>query len=195
MILIRHGRTAWNAQKRYMGSTDIALDDEGLRQARALKARMRSERVDSVYSSDSKRAYDFASIVFEAHGIEKMAGLREMNFGIIEGMTYEEISRKHPDAYSEWMRDIHSAAIPDGESLEELKRRVLDAFGLIVRRSRDATVAIVTHAGPIRIIINELTGSHDFWQVMPDSGSVTIVEMSQATARVIILNDTSHLEA
>ncbi|MCX5678281.1 MAG: histidine phosphatase family protein [Candidatus Omnitrophica bacterium] len=193
VILVRHGRTRWNAERRYMGVTDIDLDDTGLAQAEKLKKRLSLEEIDKVYASDSCRALNFASIIFDRKPIVKMRELREMNFGVLEGMTYEEILRKYPKVYDEWLSDIHSANIPEGESMQSMKERVLGAFNKITSANRGKILAIVTHAGPIRVIVNDITRSVNFWDVMPDSASVSVIEFADKMPKVVLINDTSHL--
>lgn len=193
VILIRHGRTSWNAERRYMGSTDIGLDAEGLSQARKLAGRMGLVKVDRVYSSDSSRASEFARIVFGGMRVETTPKLREMDFGIIEGMRYEEIMVKFPDVYTRWLADIHESAIPEGESIEELGSRVMDAYASIVAECKGRVAAIVTHAGPIRVIVRSVTKSGRFWDAMPDSAGLSVVEHDAGRSKVVVYNDTSHL--
>jgi broad specificity phosphatase PhoE len=176
-----------------MGSTDIDLDDIGLAQAEKLKRRLSLEEIDKIYASDSCRAFNFASIIFDRKPIIKIRELREMDFGILEGMTYEEILKKYPRAYDEWLTDIHSADIPEGESMESMKKRVLDAFNRITSANKGKILAMVTHAGPIRVIMNEITRSVNFWDVMPDSASVSVIEFTDRAPKVVLVNDTSHL--
>jgi broad specificity phosphatase PhoE len=193
VILIRHGRTGWNAEKRYMGSTDIDLDDVGILQAGKTGKRLAAENIDSIYASDSRRAFNFAAIVFQRRPAIKMSALREMDFGVIEGMTHEEIMERYPRAYEEWLKDIHSAVIPEGESMRSFKIRVMEAFGKIVSSNRGRSLAIVTHAGPIRVIMNDITRSANFWDVMPDPASVSVIEFVDNVPRVVSINDTAHL--
>lgn len=193
LILIRHGQTQWNLEKRYMGSTDIGLNCEGLAQADKLRARLKTTKVDRVYSSDSARAFDFAKIIFPRMAVEAMPELQEMDFGLIEGMTHDEIMKKYPSEYDRWLKDIHAANMPEGESMQIFRVRVLKAFNRIISHNHEKIIAIVTHAGPIRIIINEIVSSGDFWSTMPDSASVNIIELTGGEAKVLLLNDTSHL--
>lgn len=194
LIIIRHGRTGWNAQRRYMGSTDIDLDDVGRAQAERLKGRLESSRVDRIYSSDSMRASNFAAIVFGRRDIEKMRELREMDFGIIEGMTHEEILKKHPLEYDRWLKDVHRAKMPGAESMDGLRFRVLGAYRRIVSDNIGRTVGIVTHAGPIRVILDGLAPSGDMWRIMPEHASLNIIDIDERGANISTLNDTSHLK-
>jgi len=99
LICVRHGRTAWNADKRFQGHTDIPLDDEGRAQATALGALLRDERIDVAVSSDLLRAAETARIVLGARDLSLRldADWREMRFGDWEGLTWEEIVLGNPE--------------------------------------------------------------------------------------------------
>ena len=176
LILIRHGQTDWNLERRYQGITDTGLNDEGIREAQKVKEALSSERVDKVYSSDRKRALDFANLVFGGMAVEAMAAFREIGFGAFEGLTYEEIMKRYPDAYVAWIKDPLKVLIPQGESVGSVKDRVFNAIHKIVNENKGKTLAIVTHAGPIAVIMHKLSGAKDFWEAWPEPGCVRIVE-------------------
>jgi phosphoserine phosphatase len=176
VILIRHGETVWNLERRYLGITDIGLNDTGVKQAQKVKDAVVLERVDKVYSSDRKRARDFAALVFGDIDVEALPALREIEFGAFEGLTYEEIMKYYPNVYTAWIKDPLSASIPCGESVRDVRHRVMNAIDRIVGQNAGKTVAIVTHAGPIAIVTQELSGAKDFWEAWPEPGCVRIVE-------------------
>jgi broad specificity phosphatase PhoE len=194
-VLIRHGETDWNLEGRYQGSMDIPLNPKGVRQAELLNKRMSKEKFDRIYSSDRIRAKDFASIIFKGKDISAVPGLREISFGVFEGMMYEEILREHKDVYSEWMKDPLNTAPPSGEDPGDFKKRVIAAFDHIASQSRgQESVAIVTHGGPISIIINSVSGRGEFWDNIPGNGSISIIEIKGGERRVVIFNDISHFD-
>ena len=176
LILIRHGETDWNAQKRYMGSTDIELNERGMAQARALKLKLRGQAVSAVYSSSARRAMRFAECVFEGRAIETMPDLREMGFGIFEGMRYDEITERYPELYRAWVDDPFAIDIPDGESAGRFHQRILEAFRSIETRCEGRVSAVVTHGGPIGIFLSNVLGLKDIWAAMPETDDVRIVE-------------------
>jgi len=94
LILIRHGMTDWNKEKKYCGRRDIPLSDEGKNQALKLSRKLKSVNFDGVYSSDKKRAIQTARIIFKGLRITKIKGLKELDFGVFEGLTHEEIMKK-----------------------------------------------------------------------------------------------------
>lgn len=189
LILIRHGQTAWSVKKKYCGHSDVELDETGIRQAERLREKLRSfhsEKVVQVYSSDSKRAKNFAEIVFRGMSVRTLSALREMNFGIFEGLTYREIMRKYPGIYSRWLSNL--SGIPGGEGLNEFQKRVKNAIARIISLNQNKTVALVTHSGPIRVIIKDVLNLKDIWGIKTDLACVYIIEFGKKKAIVKLLN-------
>jgi len=130
VILIRHGETDWSYQKRYCGFTDIDLNEKGRQQARRLLKRLSKEKIHKVYSSDMKRTLQFAKTVFKDLPVEELLDLREMNFGIFEGLTYKDIMEKYPKVYREWLGNPLDIIVPRGESLKTLLRQSIKVKNL-----------------------------------------------------------------
>jgi broad specificity phosphatase PhoE len=193
LILIRHGATQWNLKKRYSGFRDICLSSQGRLQAEKLQKRFKKELIDKIYSSDRKRAIETARIVFGRREIERVSGLREIHFGIFEGLTYRQIIQRHPVIYRSWLNDPFSVTIPRGENLFAFKRRVVRSIKKIAALNRGKTIAIVTHGGSISILINNILKSKNFWKHIPKSASLSIVEYSAGKAKIKLFNDTRHL--
>ena len=195
VILIRHGQTNWNLEGRYQGAADTCLNTTGHAQASKLARRFRKEKVDRVYSSDRRRAREFASMIFTSFAIELVPDMREMSFGIFEGLTYKEINQKHPDLYKKWLKDPFGVTIPGGESPDKFVSRVMASFNKIVSSCDEKErLAIVTHGGPISVIANSISGSKSFWDKIPDTASVSIVEIKKGQRRMSSFNDTSCLK-
>ncbi len=171
LILIRHGETDYSLEKRYCGLTDAPLNKKGMEQAGELCLTLQGEDVDRIYSSDLKRALEFARIVFRSKEIEVIPEFREMNFGVFEGLTHEGIMERHAEIYKKWLRDPLEIAIPEGDSLVGFKERIEKALKKIVRGNRNKTLAIVTHAGPIKIIMGNIMKSKNIWDINPELGS------------------------
>lgn len=189
LILIRHGQTDWNLEKRYCGFTDIGLNEKGKAQARKLIKRLTTGKVHKVYSSDMKRALEFGRIVFKDMPIEEISGLREMNFGIFEGLTYREIMDRHSKIYQKWIDDPLSTVIPDAESLDGLASRVRKAVAKILSCNKNKTVALFTHAGPIRVILCEILklGLRDIWRIEPGSASISLIDFVKGKGSIQLL--------
>ncbi len=193
LILIRHGSTEWNVKQIYCGFVDLALNNKGKLQAKRLYRRLKNETVHKVYSSDRKRALETAGITFKGLAIEAVPDLREMHFGIFEGLTYKQIMQKFPLIYNRWINDPFKTAIPSGESLAILEKRVVKALKAIILRHPDQTVAVVCHGGTISAFINHILKLKDFWKHIPQSASVTVVEFKNRKFKIILSSDVSHL--
>lgn len=177
-LLIRHGETDWNIQKRYLGSTDVPLNAAGITQARALCARLDTAGITAVYASDLDRAMTFARIVFPTATVIPHTAFREMDFGVFEGLTHDEILAQHDSIYRRWLADPLATPVPGGESFAALSRRVREAVTTIAEKYRGATIAIVTHSGPIRVLLHDNPRTEDFWGIRPDNASVHTIEVA-----------------
>ena len=118
IIFVRHGQTEWNVLGRYQGQTDVALSPLGIEQAEKLAAHFPVDKIEAVYSSDLARAMKTASCVADRFGltVEPRPELRELNFGDWEGLTYDEIVAKWPDALQNFFQHPDVLEIPHGES-------------------------------------------------------------------------------
>ncbi|MES2299719.1 MAG: histidine phosphatase family protein [Pseudomonadota bacterium] len=153
ILLIRHGETAWNAERRLQGHIDIALNREGERQAQALAGALAQERIDLVVSSDLQRAHQTAQALALRHQlpVQVDAGLRERCYGAFEGLLYAEIERRFPLDYAAWQaRDI-DAVMPSGthqaESFRQFYARSLAAILAWAATHPGKTLALVAHGG------------------------------------------------
>jgi probable phosphoglycerate mutase len=153
IVLIRHGETAWNAERRLQGHLDIALNAEGQRQAEALADALAGERFDLVVSSDLQRARQTAQAVAARHGLEVQEDpdLRERCYGVFEGLLYSEIEQKFPVQFAAWQaRDI-DAVMPDGthaaESFRDFYGRTVAAIVAWAYAHPKQRLAIVCHGG------------------------------------------------
>lgn len=175
LILIRHGSTDWNLERRYCSFSDIDINDKGKKQAQQLYRRLKKEKISKVYSSDRKRALQTARIIFKHKKIIKIPDLREMHFGIFEGLTYCQIMKSHSRIYKRWLKDPFCVIIPKGENLHCFKKRVINAFKKIVSLNHNKAVAIVCHAGVIGIFLTHILRTKDFWRKIPKPASITIM--------------------
>jgi probable phosphoglycerate mutase len=153
LILIRHGETAWNAERRLQGHLDIALNLEGERQAAALAGALRHEKFDLIVSSDLQRARQTADAVAARHDlpVQLDPALRERCYGGFEGLLYADIEQRFPVEFAAWQgRDIDSALPPGvnrGESFREFNERVTTAIHRWAAAHPGKTLALVAHGG------------------------------------------------
>ncbi|MFA6079813.1 MAG: histidine phosphatase family protein [Candidatus Omnitrophota bacterium] len=193
LVFIRHGITVWNAQRRYCGHKDVALSREGARQAAKLAGSLKTAEFDKIYCSDRKRAVQTCRIIFEQAKFIKVKGLKEINFGVLEGMKHKDIMLKYPDVYERWLEDPYKNHIPKAEKMKVFKKRVEGAVKRIIRSNRGKTVAIVCHGGVIGVFVCGILKSGNFWGRIPSAASVTVVEYKKGKARIKKFNDTAHL--
>lgn len=195
LILIRHGETEWNAQRRYCGCRDIGLNARGKKQAVKLRQRIRKEEIHKIYSSDRKRAIETARIVFNHTAkIEKIADLKEIHFGCFEGLTCSEIMKKYKAIYQQWMKDPFKTIIPGSQPLGDFRKRVVSAFKKIIALNPNRAVAAVCHGGSISAFITYILKTNAFWKHIPHSASISIVEYKNGRPEIQLLNDTKHLD-
>ncbi len=153
IILIRHGETAWNAERRLQGHIDIALNDAGLRQARALGAALAGEQIDVVVASDLQRAQQTALAVAGTRtvAVQSDVQLRERCYGAFEGLLYAEIEQRFPEQFVAWQARDVDAVMPPGarvaESFRQFYQRSLNAILDWAARHPGQTLALVAHGG------------------------------------------------
>ena len=158
-FLVRHGETSWNREGRIQGTRDSPLTERGVAQARAVAARLARERFEAIHSSDLGRARETARHVAAAVELEVSvhAGLRGRSYGILEGKTWDEIGRDHPEAARRLSRDPEYV-IPGGESLVQFRDRVTETLGRIVAEAQGRAFAVVTHGGVLGIMYRVAIG-------------------------------------
>ncbi|HEY2372965.1 MAG TPA: histidine phosphatase family protein [Gaiellaceae bacterium] len=182
LILVRHAEPVDDMRGRCYGSLDVGLSPEGMRTAK----RLTTLESDVVYSSPRIRALDTARAIADDVRIDD--DLRELDFGELEGRTYDEIAANEPELYRAWMERPTTVTFPGGESFALLKERALAALERI-RSAHDCAV-VVTHGGIIRAALAE-------WLSMPDKAifrldqshcGITIVDFLDGVPVVRLVN-------
>ena len=163
VVLIRHGETEWNRQRRVQGWAPVPLTERGVVQARAVgDALNRRYEIDRVVASDLRRTVETvrhaASLASPDVTVRYDRGWRERNLGVLQGFGYDELDRKFPQ-YS--LASVGAAAVEErpegGESLLDVRDRVLEAWDRTVAgTSDDQTTLVVTHGGPLRLLFGAL---------------------------------------
>lgn len=158
LIVLRHGRTDWNASRRIQGQLDSQLDEIGHAQARAVAQVIAEFKPDLIWASDSDRASTTASYVAAACGLELVrdARLREFHLGHIQGMYHHELASQAPDAYAEFFASNWDAV--DGvEKQAEVAARTSAAIAdVIASTPEDGLAVVVSHGAAIRTAIAAL---------------------------------------
>ena len=164
VLLLRHGETQGNLERRYIGSTDQPLCNRG----RAALFQKKLPTVDKVYVSPLLRCGETAAILFPGQPAEPVYDLRECDFGAFENHTYEEL-RDNSD-YQTWLETGGETPPPGGESKAAQKSRTLRAFQSILSRHSGGTIALVVHGGTIMTILESLEPSHEFYRWQARNG-------------------------
>ncbi|HEY9328072.1 MAG TPA: histidine phosphatase family protein [Streptomyces sp.] len=160
IVLWRHGQTAWNLERRFQGTTDIDLTDEGVGQARRAARLLASLKPDAIVASDLRRAAATAAelAAITGHAIAHDPGLRETYAGAWQGLTHEEIVGLYGEQYAAWKRGE-----PVRRGGGELETEVADRAAPVVLAHADklpdgGTLVVVSHGGTIRTTIGRLLG-------------------------------------
>jgi probable phosphoglycerate mutase len=164
IILIRHGETDWNAEKRLQGHLDTPLNAEGQRQAAALGHVLRDEAIDAIFASDLQRAIKTAEAIAEPHRMQVTidAGLRERGFGAFEGLLRTEMAVAYPEAFAALQaRDI-DACYPAGknvaETLRDFSTRVMQTMTRLATTGQHKKIVMVTHGGVLDCVYRASKG-------------------------------------
>jgi ribonuclease H / adenosylcobalamin/alpha-ribazole phosphatase len=198
LLLLRHGQTELSAQRRYSGRGNPALTDVGRQQAGAA-ARYVAERggIAAVFSSPLQRAYDTAAAAAKALGLDVTVDddLIETDFGAWEGLTFAEAAERDPELHRRWLRDT-STTPPGGESFDAVLDRVLGVRERIVAGHQGATVLVVSHVTPIKMLLRLAldAGPGILYRLHLDLASLSIAEFySDGASSVRLVNQTGYL--
>ena len=149
LLAIRHGETVWNAEQRFQGHGDSPLTELGRNQARALGQRLKKIDFDMLISSDLGRAQETASIIsqFTGHSITIDSRLRERNYGVLEGLTFNKIKAKYSDVFDLLISGDPKYKIPEGESHQQQYERNVEFLEESLKKRTGKKIAIVIHGG------------------------------------------------
>jgi probable phosphoglycerate mutase len=154
LLVVRHGQTDFNAQRRYQGATDVALNAAGVRQAEALAQRLRADAIDAIVSSPLQRALQTARIIAQAvsRDVQVIEHFRERSVGVYEGLTSEEVHARYPDLWGQHVTRQMNQTPPGGETILEVGCRVLKGLDILKQGHSNETVLLVAHAFVARVI-------------------------------------------
>jgi alpha-ribazole phosphatase len=190
LLLIRHAEPDESMRGRSYGRLDVPLSAVGRAQAAAIAETLREARLDAIFASPLRRAIDTAAPLAEARGLEVLThdGLRELDFGALEGLTFEDIARERPELYERWMIDPTETQFPDGESFADLRERALAAADEI--RAQHEQAAIVAHGGITRAILADALGmpAHAIFRLDQPYAAISVVDWVDGTSVVRAVN-------
>ena len=204
LYLIRHGETEGGEVRRYKGTIDVPLSEIGVRQMEQVSKYIvekggKGGLMSAVYCSDLTRAIRSAEIVAEPYSLKPIivSSLRERNFGLWEGMSFDEIMEKYPLEFDAWAGNPLKFSPMEGESTLAMRDRVIQAMSEIMENHNKENIAIVAHGGVNRIILCHILGIplENIFRIEQDYGAVNIIEFWDKYPVVKLLNGSSNVES
>ncbi|MFK4785702.1 histidine phosphatase family protein [Fusobacterium sp. MFO224] len=176
IILVRHGETNMNRDNLYHGILDPKLNDTGINQAKKAYNLVKNLDYDKIFSSNLKRAYETAEILnYKNLNIEISDKIRELNFGIFEGLSYDEIFKKYPEELKIATKNWRTYNFETGESPFDLQKR---AVNFINSLDKNLDYLIVTHWGIICTVLSYYFSSDldAYWKFKINNCGIVIIE-------------------
>jgi len=191
LVIVRHGATAWNESRLFLGRRDVPLSEGGRRQAVALSEALRGQDFDRVYASPLARTVETARLL--GHEPVLLPDLVEIDRGAWEGLTVEEIRRRYADLHDRWYDDPTGLAMPDGEAFDALWERARRAPDVLA--GAGGTVLAVGHKAINRVLIAHALGrgAKGVWAIPQPQACRSILHAADGGFRARLLGDVGHL--
>ena len=201
VLLIRHGQSEGNAERRFGGHTATPLSPRGRKQAQATAQALKDDSLTAIYSSDLARAVETARPLATLIGlpINTTEAFRERSVGVMEGLTFEDAAQRHPDEYAALLRRDFEHVLSGGESYRQLLDRARNKLDEVIERHKGGRIAVFSHTGTICIMALHLMGALDAPELKPvwissaNCGITRFELRSDGFVRVLAVNDTRHL--
>lgn len=195
VLLIRHGETDFNSEGRLQGNMPVPLNDLGRRQAHALGRFLKGCRIDALLTSPIKRSLETASIInsYLKLPLEEDLRLREIEFGIFEGLTFEEAKLRYPDAVADWDTGYLAYKVPEGESRLDVQMRMREVWEEITACGAHSAVALVTHGSAIALFLRHMFAHPPDGPIA--NASITSIERRDSIWAITGYAQTPHLES
>jgi len=198
LMLVRHGETEWNVQRRYQGQSDVPLSELGRRQAKRIAERLAGQKIDAIYSSDLELARETARVIAEEHGLDIIPEprLRELKFGILEGLTFDEAQERFPEMINAWLEDFTNTP-KDGEAIDLFNARIIALLDDLKKVHDEQTLLLVGHGGSLSEILRVVLGlsREKRWYLEMQNASLSEVSIAEDYVSLTRMNDTCHLAA
>ena len=201
VLLIRHGQSRGNAERRFGGHTATPLSARGRNQALVTARTLKSESITAIYSSDLARAMETAEPLANLTGlpVNGTSAFRERSVGVMEGLTFEDAAQQHPEQYAALLRRDFEYVLSGGESYRQLLDRAREKLDEIIEENRGGRIAVFSHTGTICILVLHLIGALDAPELKPvwissaNCGIARFELRNDGFVRVLAINDTNHL--
>lgn len=199
IFLVRHGETNWNKEQRMQGLKDIPLNEKGLLQAQKVGTYLAGYSFDVILSSPLQRAYQTASAIAAHHPktpLRAHTSLHERSFGLLDGMTYEEINAAYPSLiFSETWQHPHFCP-PEGERLTDVQNRIIQFIKTDIFQSNARSILVVAHGVSLRMVMGSLLKLEipQLRDLHLDNASLSLVSLEKNEAQLSLFNETGYLE-
>lgn len=197
VYFVRHGQTEWNLERRYQGSGDSPLTEQGVNQAKALSKRIQHVHFGAIYCSPRGRAQTTAKIIRDERDLEIITvdDFQEINVGKYEGKLYDEMKKEDPELYHGFWESPDLFLPESGESFADVGNRTYPALLRIIDQHPGERILIISHAVAIKSILNKITGLplNRFWENKLFQTSLSIVEYEKGRFSIVKYGDTEHL--
>jgi alpha-ribazole phosphatase len=178
LFLIRHAET--DMAGRFCGHSDPELNERGRQQLAGVVDRLSEYAIRRIYTSDLRRARQTAEAIASHFGIgfEVRPGLREIHFGLWEGLSWSEIEASDPVLVRSWAERYPNSTAPGGESLQQFERRVRAESAFLFAAATECPIAVVAHAGFMRVLLTNFYGvlEEGGWKLTKEYGSVVALD-------------------
>jgi broad specificity phosphatase PhoE len=198
LLLVRHGDTEFNSSHKFMGHSDIDLSPEGRQQIEYLRDYLADEKIEAVYASDLLRTITTAQILTDGRRlvVTPCPELREMNYGLCEGLTFGEINQNYPEVAAQCINFTTALEFPEGETFQDFAQRTISFLDRLKARKPANTALVVSHNGPLKTLVCHFLGidQEHWWQIRIDTASLSIIDITPRGAMLSRLNDVSYLK-
>src|SRR5687768_3886998 len=169
VLLIRHGQSQGNAERRFGGHTATPLSPRGRKQASATAEALKNDSITAIYSSDLARAVETAQplATLSRLPINTTEAFRERSVGVMEGLTFEDAAQKHPQEYAALLRRDFEHVLSGGESYRQLLDRARNKLDEVISANRGGRIVVFSHTGTICILALHLMGALDAPDLKP----------------------------
>lgn len=191
IYLIRHGETDFNIKGCYYGWTDCGLTQVGIEQSKALQRVFKDIEYDVMVSSDLKRAIETALIINDGSKPVYDNRLRELNFGLWEGKSYQEVTAQYTEHWNLWIEDWANAAPTEGESVAAMYNRVSQFIEEALHKYKDKSIVIIGHNGTLRMLAAYLLGLplEKIWCFSFDHGRYSLLNVEEGHCSIRYINN------
>lgn len=197
IIIIRHGETELNRAEVFRGQLDIELNGTGRRQAELLGEYLSRTPIEAVYSSPLKRALETARAVSARHNLEvkPCPELNDLHMGEWQGLTRAQVESKYKEAYDLWLSHPEKLKMPGGESLSDVRKRLLTLIDNVTAR-HTGVVVLAAHRVVCKVLACVLLGLDDshFWNIEHSNCGVTTFVLKDGRFILTGHNNTSFLQ-